>query len=77
LHAVETVGSPGVVKDGEFWLKQDFAVLQHAKELIVFKMDGWDRSKGVAAEIKFAQELDIPIRYIENKQFKKVYKKRK
>lgn len=71
-HAIETIGMPGEIYGQDFWLKQDFSVLQHAKELIVFKMDGWDKSSGVAAEIEFAKENNIPIRYIENKSFKRV-----
>lgn len=76
-HPIETIGFQGEIKSGDFWLNQDFAVLQHAKELIVFKMDGWDRSSGVAKEIQFAKDLNIPIRYIENKEFKRPYKKKK
>ena len=76
-HAIEVIGMPGEVNSGDFWLKQDFAILQHAKELIVFKMDGWDKSHGVAAEIQFAKDLNIPIRYLDDKVFKRPYKKRK
>ena len=73
-HAIEAIGMPGEVNSGDFWLKQDFAVLAHAKELIVFMMDGWEDSNGIKAEIEFAKEHDIPIRYIENRVFKRVKK---
>ena len=71
-HPIETIGMPGELHGQDFWLKQDFAVLRHAKELVVFQMDGWEQSSGVKAEIDFAKEHDIPIRYIENKVFKRV-----
>lgn len=71
-HAIETIGMPGELYGQDFWLKQDFAVLAHAKELIVFMMDGWEDSNGIKAEIEFAKEHDIPIRYIENRVFKRV-----
>jgi len=71
-HPIETVGMPGELYGQDFWLRQDFPLLKAAKELIVFKMDGWDKSSGVAAEIEFAKANNIPIRYIENKSFKRV-----
>lgn len=64
-HAIETLGMKGEIKDGDFWLEQDFAVLGMCKELIVYKMQGWDTSYGVAAEIDFAHEHNIPVSYIE------------
>ena len=68
-HSIETIGMKGKSYDGEFWLPQDFAILQHAKELLVFMMDGWKESDGVQAEIDFAKSLNIPIRYLPNKAF--------
>lgn len=59
VHGMETV------HDGDFWLKQDFALLQFAKKLVVFKMDGWEQSNGVRREIEFAKELNIPVEYID------------
>lgn len=73
-HAIETIGMPGELYGQDFWLKQDFAVLAQAKELIVFMMDGWKDSNGIKAEIEFAKERDIPIRYIENRVFKRAKK---
>jgi len=72
-HPIEVEGMDEV-KDGEFWLKQDFAVLQHAKKLLVYKMDGWDKSHGIAAEIKFAQELNIPVEYLEPNDKQRIIK---
>lgn len=73
-HPIETLGMPGELYGQDFWLKQDFPLLKAAKELIVFKMDGWDQSSGVKAEIEFAKANNIPIRYIENKSFKRIYR---
>lgn len=57
----------GMQKDqeGDFWLNQDFSVLEHCSKLIVYKMEGWEDSYGVKKEIEFAQQLDIPIEYHE------------
>jgi hypothetical protein len=61
-------------QDMEFWMKQCLSILQYAKELVVFKMDGWDESLGIKREIEFAKDLNIPIRYIENVVFKNLVK---
>lgn len=63
-HAIETVAMDEI-KEGDFWLKQDYAVLKNCEKLLVFKMYGWDESYGVQEEIKFAQQHNIPIEYLE------------
>jgi hypothetical protein len=50
--------------DFDFWVQFDTAFLSHSKKLIVLMLDGWKESKGVIGEIKIAQELNIPIEYI-------------
>jgi len=52
-------------KDGDWWLRQDFAILAYCDELWVYKLPGWDTSYGVAEEIKFAKSYDIPVKEIE------------
>lgn len=49
----------------EFWLKHDFAILEKADRLIVLQLFQWERSHGVAEEIKFATERMIPIAYLD------------
>jgi len=51
--------------DWEFWQNFCLSVLVKCDELRVLKMPGWELSTGVAAEIKFAEDNDIPIEYIE------------
>lgn len=63
-HPIEVNGMTEI-KDGDFWLKQDFAILQHAKKLLVYRMEGWEQSSGIAREIKFAEELNIPVDYVD------------
>lgn len=62
-HAIE-VSSMEKVMDGDWWLKQDFAILEHVDELHVYQMPGWQDSYGVQAEIAYADNLGIPIKYI-------------
>jgi len=49
----------------EFW--QNFCInfLDHADRLLVYKMPGWENSKGLAAEIEYANENNIPIEYVD------------
>lgn len=77
-HPIELHGMNGKNQSGEWWLKQDFAVLKNCKELLVFKMKGWENSKGVAEEIAFAKANSIPVIYLENVRFPvtKPYRKR-
>lgn len=62
-HPIETLGMP-VIQSGDWWLRQDFAILKACDELIVYKMDGWDKSYGVGKEIEFAKEHNIPVTYL-------------
>mgnify|MGYP001591917179 CR=1 FL=1 len=48
----------------EFWLKQDFALLEAADELLVLRLHQWQRSYGVGEEVKFAMERRIPINFV-------------
>lgn len=51
--------------DWEYWQKSCEAFVSVCKSMVVLKLDGWEVSTGVQAEIKLAQELNIPITYIE------------
>lgn len=49
----------------DFWMHQDLPILHHAAKLIVLKLDGWDKSKGVAREMEYAKENGIPVEFME------------
>lgn len=53
----------------EYWESYDRAFLKASRKLIVLKLDGWENSVGVTAEIKIAKELGIEIEYIENTEY--------
>lgn len=63
-HSIELEGMNGTIKDGDWWLKQDFAVLKRCDELWVYQMPGWEESYGVTKEIMFALNNHIPIKMI-------------
>jgi hypothetical protein len=49
----------------DFWEAFDRAFIGHSHKLIVLRVEGWRESKGVSAEIGIAQELGIPVEYME------------
>lgn len=51
-------------KGWEFWQEYDRKIIAVCGELWVLRMDGWDKSVGVQAEIKIAEELGIPVKYV-------------
>ena len=53
-----------MTNDQAFWMSFCLTYLERCDELWVYMMPGWDVSKGVAEEIRFAKELGIPITYI-------------
>lgn len=64
-HAIAEHLMPTRRFDHDFWLTQDLAVLKHCQKLYVLMLPGWERSRGVAAEIACAEACRIPIEYIQ------------
>ena len=48
-----------------FWLTHDFAMLWRANRMEVLRLPGWDKSRGVIAEIEFASKHQIPITFVD------------
>lgn len=49
----------------EFWKKVDTTMVRMAKELRVLMLPGWETSVGVEAEVELANQLGIPVSYVE------------
>lgn len=64
-HPIEQHFDEGGVEGHDFWLRQDFAVLDRCSKLVVLTLPGWEQSRGVAAEIARAHELGIPLEFME------------
>ena len=62
-HPIAEVGELPLGWD--FWEGYDKAFLSIASEMIVLKVPGWESSKGVQAEIRIAQEMGLPVSYLE------------
>jgi len=50
--------------DWAFWESYDRVMIDAATEVWVLMLDGWQESRGVAAEIKIADEAGKPVRYV-------------
>lgn len=61
-HPIARYGLP---KSWEFWSKVDREFLIRCDLLAVLTLPGWQDSIGVQAEIRLAQELGLPIVFIE------------
>jgi len=52
-------------RDWEFWKKFDTETVLASKMVHVIKLPGWETSKGIAAEVKIAQDAGIPVLYVD------------
>ena len=48
-----------------FWDSQDKEFIARCDEVIVICLDGWDRSRGVTAELDYATQAGINIRFFD------------
>jgi len=49
----------------DFWWMIDEVMLAKCDRLLVLKLDGWNTSKGVRAEINMAEERGMQVEFIE------------
>jgi hypothetical protein len=55
-------------KDWEYWEAVCIAGLSCSYEMYLLKVDGWEESVGVQAEIKIAEDFGIRIVYVEDEE---------
>ena len=58
------VGFKSMRTDWEFWTNFCLSLLSKCDSMHVLMIEGWDKSRGVAEEIEYAKENNIPIHYI-------------
>ena|ERR1035437_3297765 len=64
VHCHELAKIGGLPKDAAFWREYDFFMLSNASKMYVLCGEGYDTSKGLAAEIVEAKRIKIPVEYI-------------
>lgn len=62
-HSIELFGDGE--STGDFWLNQDLAILKRCDKLVVYRLEGWERSRGIKKEVDFAQSVGIPVEYVD------------
>ena len=63
MHPIAVKGD--LPRGWDFWEQYDRKILAGCQELWVCMLDGWRESRGVAAEVKIAEEMGLPVRHIE------------
>ena len=53
----------------DYWKEYDESFISICSSLWVLKFPGWEESTGVQAEIKIAEGLGLPVRYVELSEF--------
>jgi hypothetical protein len=49
----------------DFWASYDRAILSVCHKIYILRLDGWQTSKGVLAEMSIAVEMGIPIEFLD------------
>lgn len=60
-HSIAAWGLPGA---WGYWAKLGRVMVERCDELWVLRLPGWDKSIGVAEEVKIASEMAMVVRYI-------------
>jgi hypothetical protein len=61
-HPIAVAG--GLPRDWEFWQRYDEEIIALCGHLVVAtEIEGWDKSKGVAAEVEIAVRLGVAVTY--------------
>lgn len=55
----------------DYWEKFNKELLQRCDRIYVLKLEGWEKSIGIQAEITIARSLNIPIEYQESSLIQK------
>ena len=61
-HNICCYGAPS---DWRFWQRHDLTFLAMCDEVVVLKLDGWEQSVGVQAEIAAARTLGKPVTFLD------------
>lgn len=62
-HPISRAG--GLPSDWEYWKEYDRKILSICSEMRIIQIVGWHTSIGVRGEIEIANELNIPISFID------------
>jgi len=69
-HGICEMGDVGV--DYETWQKVDERLLRACDLIVVLKLDGWERSRGISAELKAGTRLGLGTLFMEPSEFQEI-----
>lgn len=64
VHCHEIAERYNLRTDAIFWAKYNMDMLRRSDGLYVLSIEGWERSRGVAYEMRMAGEMRLPIAFI-------------
>lgn len=64
-HPISEHMPDGCSVDADLWKKQDEPYVSMCDEVIVLRLDGWEKSGGVRHEIEEAHKRGIPVSYVD------------
>lgn len=64
-QCAESAEKHGMPTDWQFWAAFDRRMLAACDSITVLMIPGWEESVGVRAEVGIAQDLGLPVRYID------------
>ena len=65
VHCHPIASMINLPRDWAFWERFDRTMLARCDAVWVVKLPGWESSKGVSAEMRIAEELGLPITWID------------
>jgi hypothetical protein len=63
-HEIARYLPPALLMDHDHWMRMDLPILSRAQLLVVLKLPGWEKSRGVDAELRHARERGIPTAFM-------------
>ena len=65
VHCHEMATKFGLPTDAHFWMEYNFDFIRRSEEVYVLRLEGWDKSVGIKAELEVAHALFIPVRFVD------------
>lgn len=60
VHCHSMAKTYNLPHDAAFWDEYDKTMLSSARDMLVLRYEGWEKSKGVTSEIEFADQIKKP-----------------
>lgn len=64
VHFHEMAAKYSMPTDAEFWKAYNFDFIRRADEMYVLDIEGWQESKGVMMELKVADAMMLPVKFV-------------